>query len=191
MSEITETEERSKETVIEAIKSKEQARAGAGEDEPRWHGRCAVTTLIMALLTALGGLLAGLSANEALLGRTREILEVDELQGERLYVETLRSKHEVLTALGQEPDPAEKEIVAAFEASTLDLELEAAQNERLVATAVSAHQLFAVAVMLLSLGITLGGMSVILDRGYLWAIGLVLGAGGVVSLGLGILTMVP
>jgi hypothetical protein len=113
------------------------------------------------------------------------------VQGERLYVETLRSKHEVLAALGQQPDPAETEIVTAFEARTQDLEMEAAQNERLVATAVNAHQLFAVAVMLLSLGITLGGMSVILDRGYLWAIGLVLGAAGIVSLGLGILTMLP
>jgi hypothetical protein len=191
MSEITETEERSKETVLEAIKSKEQAHPGATKDEPRWHWRCALTTMIMALLAALSGLLAGLNANEALLGRTREILEVNELQGKRLYVEMLRSKHEVLLALGQEPDPAETEIVAAFEASTHDLEIEAAQNEMLVATAVSAHQAFAVAVMLLSLGITLGGMSVILDRGYLWVIGLVLGAAGVVSLGLGILTMLP
>jgi hypothetical protein len=189
MSETAETAERSKEAVIETIKSKAEHPAESEGRELRWPDRCAVTILIMALLTAFAGMLAGLSANEALLGRTREILEVSEVQGQRLYVEVLRSKHEILTSLGQQPDPAEAEIVSAFEARTHELEIEAVKNEMLVATAVSAHQFFAVAVMLLSLGITLGGMSVIIGRRYLWVIGILLGMAGAISLALGVVTM--
>jgi len=156
----------------------------AGGQTPAWHRHVALTTLIMALLAALGGLLAGITADEALLARTKEIIEMNNLNSDRLYVETLKSKHGILIALGETPEPVEVQTVAAFEEDVRELGSEAAREERLVLGASSTHMIFATAVTLLSVGITLGGMAVVVERKWLWAVGLGFGAFGAVGMGL-------
>jgi hypothetical protein len=184
MSELTEMVETAQDAVTEAVESKE-----VGEEEPRWHNRVALTTLVMALLAALGALLAGTTANEALLDRTEEIIEMSRLKGDRLQAETLKSKHEILLALGETPDQAEMERVEAFETEMRELEAEGAREEALTLSSTSAHQVFAIGVTLLSLGITLGGMAVVVERKLLWYVGLLFGALGVLTVGIGVLTM--
>ena len=184
MSELTEMTETAQDAVIEAVESKE-----VGEQEPRWHRQVALTTMIMALLAAFAGMLSGVTANEALLERTREIIEVSHLEGERVCVETLKSKHEILNTLGQTPDQGEIGRVAAFEEEMQELEANAAGEETLVLTVSNAHLVFATAVTLLSLGITLGGMAVVVERRLLWTASLVIGAVGAACAGMGVLTM--
>jgi hypothetical protein len=184
MSELTEITETAQDAVIEAVESKE-----VGEEEPRWHRQVALTTMIMALLAAFAGLLSGVTANEALLERTREIIAVSHLEGDRAFVETLKSKHEILTALGETPDQGEIERVAAFEEKMRELEATTAREEALVLTVTNAHLVFATAVTLLSLGITMGGMAVVIERKLLWTAGLVIGAVGAVCVGMGVFTM--
>jgi hypothetical protein len=184
MSQPGEIVETAQDVVIEAVESEK-----VGGEQPRWHTHVALTTLIMALLAALGGLLAGVTANEALLVRTEEIIEKSELEGDRLYVENLRSKHELLTALGQTPDSAEIERLAAFERELRELKVDTEREELLVRVTARAHQVFAIAVTLLSLGITLGGMAIVVERKALWAVGLVFGVAGTAGVGLGVLMM--
>ncbi len=100
MSELTEMAETAQDAVVEAVELRE-----VGPEEPRWHRHVALTTLIMPLLAALGGLLAGMTANRALLDRTQEIIGVDRLESDREYVKTLTSKHELLTILGKSARP--------------------------------------------------------------------------------------
>jgi hypothetical protein len=145
--------------------------------------------MIMALLAAIAGLLAGMSANEALLERTQEIIKFSQLEGDRACVETLKAKHEILTALGETPDPVEVEIVAASERETRELATVTAREEAMALANARTHLIFAVAVTLLSLGITVGGMAVVLERKALWAAGLLFGTVGAVGTGLGILSM--
>jgi hypothetical protein len=184
MSEVIETAETAQDTVLEAVESKE-----VGEQHPRWHKQVALTTLVMALLAALGALLAGRTANEALLGRTAEIIEMSRLEGDRLSVETLKSKHEILLALGETPDQAEVKRIKAFEAEMRELDTEAACEEALALSSASAHQILAIGVTMLSLGITLGGMAIVVERKYLWYVGLVFGALGILTVGIGVLPM--
>jgi hypothetical protein len=184
MSELTEMTDTAEDAVTEAMESEE-----VGEKHPGWHRQVALTTLVMALLAGLGGLLAGITAHEALLKRTKEIIEVSYLEGDRVHVETLNSKHEILTALGETPNRVEVERVVAFEEEMRELKAGTAREEALALTADNTHLIFAVAVVLLSLGITLGGMAVIVEHKFLWTVGLVFGVAGAAGIGLGVLAM--
>lgn len=64
-----------------------------------------------------------------------------------------------------------------------------AADEDVVRTSTHAHVIFAIAVTLLSVGITLGGMAMIARKRFLWIIGLVFGVGGAVSLVFGLRDM--
>jgi hypothetical protein len=184
MSDLEEILETAQDAIMEAVESQE-----VGADAPRWHRQVAVTTLILAVLAALGGLLAGMTANEALLDRTQEIIDMNRLESDRAYVEMLKSKHEILTALGETPDPVEIEAVVAFEEEMAELERETADEEALVRVSANAHEIYAIAVTLLALGITLGGMAIVIERKFLWIVGIVFGALGAVGTGMGVLTM--
>ncbi|MFC2055484.1 DUF4337 family protein [Chloroflexota bacterium] len=184
MSELPETVESAQDFITDVMDSKD-----VGERHPKWHKHVALTTLIMALLTALGAMLASISANQSLIDRTQEVIELNSLEGDRIYVETLKSKHEILTTLGETPDQAEIKEITAFEKETQELDTQAAGEETLVLTATKSHHVFAIAVALLSLGTALCGMSIIVNQKYLWGAGLLFGAIGTAGLGLGVLRM--
>lgn len=74
---------------------------------PGWFTQVALSTLVMALLSALAALLAAISAHESLLERTQEILDFVALDTESLEIEVLRSKHDLLRQLGEEPRESE------------------------------------------------------------------------------------
>jgi hypothetical protein len=184
MSELPETVESAQDFVTDVMDSQE-----VGDGHPRWHKHVALTTLVMALLTALGAMLAGMSATQSLIDRTQEIIEVNSLESDRIYVETLKSKHEILTALGETPNQAEMMAITAFEKGIQELDTQAADEETLVLTATWSHHIFVIAVALLSLGTALCGMSIIVNQKYLWGAGLLFGAIGTVGVGLGVLRM--
>ncbi|MFP6646159.1 MAG: hypothetical protein VCF24_21755 [Candidatus Latescibacterota bacterium] len=54
----------------------------------------ALTAIILALFSSVGVLLAGITST-SLMERTEEILELSKLEGDRLHIEVLRSKHDV------------------------------------------------------------------------------------------------
>ena len=184
MSELPETVETAQDFITDVIEPQE-----VGGGHPRWHKHVALTTLVLALLTALGAMLAGMSANQAMIERTQEIIEVNSLEGDRIYVETLKSKHEILTVLGETPDQTEITTISAIEEEILELEIRTAGDESLVKTTTKAHHIFAIAVALLSLGTALCGTSIIVNQKYLWGAGLLFGAIGTVGVGLGVLRM--
>ena len=184
MTELNEITETAQDAVIEAVESPK-----VGSEPRGWHKTVALSTLVMALLAALGGLLAGITANEALLTRTAEIIKMSSMESDQQYLETLSSKHEILAALGKTPDPAEVQEIATLREETRGLEAETPHVEIQALSAASAHMTFAAAITLLSLGITLGGMAVVVERKWLWVIGLALGGLGAVGLGIGIIQM--
>jgi hypothetical protein len=55
----------------------ESARADEGRSPAQsWHRRVAISTLFMALITAAGALLAGITAHETLIDRTQEMIDI-------------------------------------------------------------------------------------------------------------------
>ena len=184
MSEIGESTELVEELVLESVKED----AGAHKS-PRWHKRVALTSLVLALLTALGGLLAGMTAHESLLERTREIIDISRAETDRISVEVLQAKHEILASLGESVDPAEIALLEAYEEEQQELMMEAALEEAQTQVTGYTHLVLAIAVTVLSVGITLGGMAVVVEERSLWIAGLIIGLIGMVGLAFGIYMM--
>jgi hypothetical protein len=133
--------------------------------------------------------MAALSAHESLLERTQEIVDFVALETDRIEIEVLRSKHDILRQFEVTPSPAELARIRTYEAHVAMLSERTAHEEAVVAASNRAHIVFAIAVTLLSVGITLGGMALISEQRYLWIIGLVFGVAGTLSVALGFRTM--
>jgi chromosome segregation ATPase len=139
-----------------------------------WVAWTAVSTLIMALMSAIGALLAGITANEALLRRTSETIEIVNRNRNQIEIDILASKHDILTALGKTADEDEARIVAdakRIRETTPELKL----DELEIKETMHHHELFAIGVTLLSIGITLSGMAIVSRRPPIWYVGLVSG----------------
>ncbi len=181
--EIGDSAELANELIMESAKED-----GEGyERKPDWHGKLAAFTLVLALLTAVGALLAGITAHESLLDSSQESLDATIIEGDRVTIEILRAKHEILLSLGQTPDPAEVQRVEDYDAEIASLDTESEDEESAIATANSTHLILAVAVTLLSVGIAISGMAIIVDTRKLWFIGIGFGVVGTLGLIYGIL----
>jgi hypothetical protein len=185
VSELGESIELATELALETVKED-----GSEGGRPRWYMYVALSTLLMALLTAIGALLAGVTSDEALLKRTEEIMEISILEGDRVQVDILSAKHEILVSLGKTPDEAEVERVREFKDAIEELAADVQREEKRIISSNSSSLVLAVAVTLLSVGITVSGMSVIVEQKMLWIVGIVFGVAGAVGVGIGVVTMV-
>jgi hypothetical protein len=78
----------------------EQMEHDQGESGTRsWHRKVALSTLLLALLAALGGLLSGITAQENNQEKIEEIINLTVLESDRVSVEVLRAKHDILASL--------------------------------------------------------------------------------------------
>ena len=117
------------------------------------------------------------------------MISLTNLEGDRVSVEVMKAKHDILTNLGQSPDEAEIDAIRAFELEIEEKQAEFAQEERPVQSIGQTHLIFAISVTFMAVAISLSGMSVVLGQKWLWALGMVPGLVGAVGLVIGIITM--
>ncbi len=80
---------------------KEEVQEENKDEKSQWIGLVSLSAMVMALLSALGALLAAVAANELMVERTKEILEISHLEADRIDIELLKSKHAILASLGE------------------------------------------------------------------------------------------
>jgi hypothetical protein len=160
-----------------------------GSPEKRWHRQVALSTLIFAMLAALGGLLSGITAQESQREKMEEIISLTILEGDRVSVEVLRAKHEILLSLGEVPDEVELAAIQEYEGEIAIKRQEVAQEETLAQLMDQTHLVFAISVAFLAAGISLSGMAVVVSERWLWFIGLLVGALGVLGTAWGIVSI--
>jgi len=153
------------------------------------HTGIALTTMFMALLAAFGALMAGISAQDALIDRTAEIIDVSARESDRLAIDILKAKHEILISMGEKPDAGEVAQIQKYERDATKFAEESYNEEKQVQSVVLPHLVFAVAVTLLSVGIALNGIAVLADKQFPWLVGMVFGLIGAIGIGLGVLLM--
>ena len=153
---------------------------------PSWHMLVAMSTLVMALFTAVGALLAGITAHEALLDKTMELMDVTIAENDRVSTEVLRAKVEIMIELGQSPDPRDLALIETYETEQMIFEEEALAEESTMQSVSATHLILAVAVTALSVGITLSGMAIIVEQEVLWLVGLVFALIGIVGVTYGV-----
>jgi len=161
-----------------------------GHGAPRWHTWVAMSTMAMALITALGALLAGITAHEALMERTQEAIDISIAENDQVSIEVLAAKVEILESLGYPVSPADLARIESYEEESLERKEAATEDEGAVNKLTFPHLTLAVSVTLLSVGITMSGMAVIVDKRYLWLSGLAFGVLGTIGVGIGISSMI-
>jgi hypothetical protein len=168
----------------------EQSEKDAADSQiRRWHKQVALSSLLFALLAALGGLLSGITAQESQNEKIEEVFNLTILEGDQVRVDILKAKYEILSSLGEIPDEAESETIRELEEEIDEKRKEITQEENFFQTFGQTHLMFAISVTILAVGISLGGMSVVIEQKWLWVVGMaagVLGSFGVVA---GIITM--
>ena len=176
--------EQTRDIVVEEIDNQ------LGERIPqKHHTKIALTTMLMALLAAFGALMAGISAQEALIDRTQEIVNINVQESDRLAIDILKAKHEILISMGEQPDPLELEQIAKYEREATIRAQEASVEEQTVQALALPHLVFAVSVTLLSVGIALNGIAMVMDHRLLWLIGVACGIMGALGVFGGVFLM--
>ncbi len=158
-------------------------------EKSEWISWVALLTMIMALISALGALLAGVTSNQLLITRTEAILELSHMESDRINFEILKSKHDILHVLNHPVDEAERTLVRNYQNHFGKLKKESVTDESQVQTTLLNHELFAIGVTLLSIAITLSGMSLVTNRKRIWVGSIVFGVIGASIVGFGVYRM--
>lgn len=153
----------------------------SGGEEPSWFRGVAFTTLVFSIAAAAAALVAGITAHEALLDRTEEIVDLTTAEAELVTIAVLEAKHDVLLTLGETPDPAEVAQVEAYQQDVARLQEESEALEQETVETGSIHLAAAVAATLFAVAIAVTGLSAIVRRRWLWAAGAALGGVGAVA----------
>ena len=135
---------------------------GAGEmgsQHSAFSRRVGVVTMIMGVLSAVGALLAGITANDILLKRTAEIVDRQDLVSARVRVEILETKVVLLQSAGRKVDEEQK-LIDKLRRKMGAEQAAAEMEEGEVKDTIPAHELFSVGVALMSIAITLSGLAV-------------------------------
>ena len=151
---------------------------GSQEGKPQWVTWSSLSTMIMAMITAVGILLAGITLNEFFLERTVELIEVSEAGVDRVQIEVLESKHEILASMNQPVSSEEIARIRELRDEVEEKEAAIALEDAASRLALFEHELFAIGVTLLSMAITMSAVAVIMTRKRIWQVGILLGMVG-------------
>lgn len=154
-----------------------------------WIDKVALSTMIMALISALGALLAGVTSNQLLIERTASILKMTHMETDRINFEILKSKHDIYRVLRHPLNPEEKATVRRYQDHFKQLNNEVKEDNSEAKVKLKNHELFALGVTFLSIAITLSGMSLVTHRKRFWFIGLSFGSVGTCIVTFGIWRM--
>ena len=163
---------------------------GSSGERPRWVTWVSLSTMVMAMITAVGILLAGLTLNEFFLERTEELMEASNAGVDRVRIEILETKHGLLESMGEMIDEEEVARIRELEEEVVELEAKVALEDERSRLALLEHELFAVGVTLLSIAITMSAVAVIVSQRRIWTTGLAVGALGACLVAYAIFRMV-
>jgi hypothetical protein len=184
MPKLGESTEAVNELIVEQVTDRSTDRKQAEEETG-----IALSTMLMALLAAFGALMAGISAHDALLDRTEEAVLVSIRESDRLAIELLRAKHDILVSLGERPDGVELAQIAKYDREATQFADEISREEAQVQALVLPHLVFSIAVTLLSVGIALNGIAAVTKKRFSWFAGMAFGLGGAIGIATGVVMM--
>lgn len=150
---------------------------------PRWVEWASLSTMIMALISAVGGFMAGNTGDEAFVDRQKQIVDLIALNRMELRSELLLTRQAVIESAGKKIDQSLLDDIQATNQEVLRSTRQASKEVAASQALLQTNELFAIGTTILSVAITLTGMSVIVRQKRLWFGGIgisVVGAGFVV-----------
>ena len=174
------------EVAMEAI---EQESGGHHKDIPNWIEWAALSTMLIALFSAVGGLLAGMTGNEAIIERQEQISELIDVNRMELAAEVLLTRLAVIESAGDKPEQALLDEIRDSQTAVSEHAKRAFEDVQQSQSALRTHELFAIGTTILSVAITLIGMAVIVRQQRLWYLGLAISTCGAAIVVYGIVMM--
>lgn len=150
---------------------------------PRWVEWASLSTMIMALFSAVGGFMASNTIDEAIVDRQKQIADLIALNRMELRSELLLTRLAVIESAGKQADQELLDQVQASNRAVLQSTKQASQEVAESQTHLQSNALFAIGTTILSVAITITGMAVIVRKKRLWFGGVgvsIAGAGFVV-----------
>lgn len=145
-----------------------------------WTMGVALTTSVLAGLAAVAAMLSGHHANEAMLDQIHASDKWAYYQAKGIKAAVLNSKIELLTGLGKEPDPKDRDKSEQYKADQERTKAEAEEKESASGAHMQAHGIYARGVTMFQVAIAVSAISVLTRRRRFWYIAI---GFGVIGLG--------
>ena len=159
----------------------------AHEAKEPWIAWVALSTAVIAALAAVCSLLAGDHANEAMVSQIKSSDQWNFYQAKGIKSGQLKTRMELLQALGHAPDQADTDKIKQYADEQADIKKEADAKQEEADTHLRHHVRLARGVTMFQIAIAIGAISVLTKRQHFWAVSLAFGAAGVLFLIQGIL----
>ena len=166
----------------------EQIQEGAEEKKERWTLYLALSTALMAVLAAVGGLLAGHHANEALIERVKASDAWNFYQSKSLKQEIAVTTERLLHAVAagrRDTAFAQNDDISRYDKEKAEIKRQAEEAERSSESHLARHVPLSRAVTAFQIAIAVSAIAILTRRKLLWFMGLMLTAVGIVFLLIG------
>ena len=166
--------------VIEHQREREPA------DKTRWESWVALTSSLLAVLSAIAALYATFAADEAAIAESEETVVAAYASGAEASYNVLRAKLDIMAALGKPVDSADEAAMKKYAFQVKTFQEKSRKYDREGGRKYKTHDQLAIAVALFQVAILLGGLAVVVQRPALWVFGMsfVIGGAGFMVRGL-------
>ena len=172
------SEENFEEIAEVAMQAIEEESGGHHKHMPNWIEWAALSTMLIALFSAAGGLLAGITGNEAIIDRQEQIGELINVNRMELASEVLLTRLAVIESAGDKPEQALLDDIRDSQKEVSEHAKKAFEDVEESKSALRTHEVFAIGTTVLSVAITLIGMAVIVRQKRIWYVGLAISTCG-------------
>lgn len=153
-----------------------------GASPPSWIMQVALSSALIAVVAAVGALLAGHHANEAMLEQMKATDQWAYYQAKGIKRAVLESRLELLEAMEKHGSEKDKEKLKKYEEEQKDIEEKAKELDHSSEEHMHRHTVLARSVTTEQIAIATSAISVLTKRKMLWFVSMVVGAIGVAFL---------
>lgn len=148
----------------------------------RWTMGVALSSALLAGLAALASLKAGHYANEAMMSQIESANTWSYFQSKSIKESQLKSKMEILSALGKPASEADAAKAAEYKEEKEKVQKKAEGLEHEAKHHLATHEVLARSVTMFQVAIAIGAVSVLVKRRRFWLVSLGFGVAGIVFL---------
>jgi len=146
----------------------EQLHESARENAEHWILKVALTAALLAVFAAITALLAGHYANEAMIEQIQASDQWAYYQAKGIKSAVLESKIDMLSQLGKDALPKEKEKANQYKEDQKEIDKKAREKEKLSEEHLSLHNMLAKGVTIFQVAIAICAISALTKRKWLW-----------------------
>ncbi|MDB4729956.1 DUF4337 family protein [bacterium] len=144
------------------------AESARDEHKEPWVNHAAFSSMIIAMIMTVGALLSGISVNEAMIERQNEIVTQSKFNLTVLKNEILQNRLQIQEAEGVHTLEPLEEQIESLEELAVEYSIETVNELHQSEATLHVHEMLAVGVTIMSIGVTMTGMSIVLRKKAIW-----------------------